>query len=168
LVNSFKKIAADRSSEDARTFAVGSYTEELLTSMRPVLKNFRQRVMLNCASDFEIRSYPGSYSQVINNLIMNALVHAYGRDDAGTVSISIKRERDAAIIAIADDGCGMDEETMKKIFLPFYTTRRAEGMSGLGLNAVYNTVTGRLGGSIRCRSVPGEGTEFTLEIPLSI
>lgn len=168
LVNSFKKIAADRSSEDARTFAVGSYTDELLTSMRPVLKNFRQRVVLNCAADFEIRSYPGSYSQVMNNLIMNALVHGYGRDDAGTVSISIRRERDMAVITVSDDGCGMDEETMKKIFLPFYTTRRAEGMSGLGLNAVYNTVTGRLGGSIRCRSIPGEGTEFTMEIPLSI
>ncbi|MGL4369722.1 MAG: ATP-binding protein, partial [Spirochaetota bacterium] len=64
-----------------------------------------------------------------------------------------------------DNGIGISEENISKIFNPFFTTRRGSGGSGLGLNIVYNIVTQTLRGSIECGSEPGKGTTFTIIFP---
>ena len=65
----------------------------------------------------------------------------------------------------SDNGVGIPEDQLSKIFNPFYTTKRGSGGSGLGLSIVYNIVTQTLGGSIECGSDIGGGTTFTIIFP---
>ena len=65
----------------------------------------------------------------------------------------------------SDDGAGMDGATLRRVFEPFFTTRRGSGGSGLGLYIAYNLVTRGLGGTIACDSAPGRGTRFAIEFP---
>jgi signal transduction histidine kinase len=69
-------------------------------------------------------------------------------------------------LSVGDDGKGIAAEHLDKIFDPFFTTRLGEGGSGLGLSIAYGLVTGMLGGRIAVTSAPGQGTTFTLELPL--
>jgi signal transduction histidine kinase len=66
----------------------------------------------------------------------------------------------------ADDGKGMSEEVRRRAFEPFFTTRRGTGGTGLGLHLVYNLVTQVLRGTVACKSAPGQGTQFTIRLPL--
>ena len=66
----------------------------------------------------------------------------------------------------SDDGKGIPEENLSKIFDPFFTTKRGQGGSGLGLHIIYNLVTQKLAGTIRCESKPGQGTKFIIMLAL--
>ena len=68
-------------------------------------------------------------------------------------------------LEFADDGVGMSARTLHQVFDPFFTTKMGQGGSGLGMNIVYNIVTGMLKGTIEVRSEPGHGTSVTLTIP---
>jgi PAS domain S-box-containing protein len=165
LVHSFKQVAADQTSDTRRRFRLKEYLEEILLSLRPKLKNTRHEVLLDCPDDLEVDSYPGSFSQVLTNLILNSLTHAYGVDQTGTLSIRVTRNAHDLRLVYADDGRGIPAGHRGRIFEPFFTTRRGQGGSGLGLHIVYNVVKQHLGGDIRCESHSGEGTTFTLDIP---
>jgi signal transduction histidine kinase len=69
-------------------------------------------------------------------------------------------------IRIADNGPGMNETTRKRLFEPFFTTKPVGKGTGLGLSIGYQIVVERHGGRLQCLSTPGQGTEFTIEIPI--
>jgi signal transduction histidine kinase len=69
-------------------------------------------------------------------------------------------------ITFSDDGCGIPEHVQRHVFDPFFTTRRNEGSTGLGLYIVYNLVTQQLGGRITLVSAPGQGTTIYMTLPL--
>ena len=98
----------------------------------------------------------------------NALAHAFDGRDSGEMRLSSRLLDDVhAEIIFADNGAGIREGDQKRVFDPFFTTKLGQGGSGLGMNIVYNLVTGVLGGEIRLDSRLGEGTKFTLRLPLS-
>jgi signal transduction histidine kinase len=70
------------------------------------------------------------------------------------------------IFTYSDDGRGIPPENLDKIFEPFYTTKRGQGGSGLGLHIIYNIVTQKLGGTISCESEVGVGTRFIIDLPI--
>ena len=114
-------------------------------------------------------SFPGALSQVLTNLVINALIHAYGEEQRGTIRIAAHPDGgDHVVIDFSDDGSGIPEDHLAKVFEPFFTTKRGEGGSGLGLHIVQSTVTGVLGGTLAVRSVSGQGTGFTLRLPRRI
>jgi signal transduction histidine kinase len=113
-------------------------------------------------------SYPGPYGQVLTNLVLNALVHAFPDRRAGAMRLVIRRSGpDHVEIEFADDGIGMGEETQRRAFEPFFTTRRSHGGTGLGLHIVFNIVTRRLGGRLRLDSALGRGTTLWIRLPLT-
>jgi len=166
LIRSFKQVAVDRSTEERRVFGLRDYLEEVLLSLKPHLKNSAIAVELFCDPDIELDSYPGAFSQILTNLVMNALLHAYDPGQAGNITITCAREGQRLRFAFADDGKGIAPEHLDKIFEPFYTTKRGRGGTGLGLHILYNIVTQRLSGTVRCESAPGRGTTFILDVPL--
>ncbi|MCB0132237.1 MAG: HAMP domain-containing histidine kinase, partial [Caldilineaceae bacterium] len=113
-------------------------------------------------------SYPGALSQVITNLVMNSLEHAFSDDVPGQIEIAVEGDADSVVIHYADDGRGMREQVRARIFEPFFTTARGQGGTGLGMHLVYNLVTQKLDGSIQCSSSPGTGTTFVLTLPSSL
>jgi signal transduction histidine kinase len=166
LVKSFKQVSVDQSNEEKRTFRLLDYIEDTLRSLQPTIKKTKQRTVVIGDHDLEVTTYPGAVSQIVTNLVMNSLIHAYDPDNEGYMIVNIQRNDDRLIIQYADDGNGMPEEVAEKIFEPFFTTNRSRGGTGLGMHIVYNLVTQKLGGTIQCSSVPGRGTTFILEFPI--
>jgi signal transduction histidine kinase len=122
--------------------------------------------VVHCPEDLVLDTYPGSLAQVLTNLVMNSLIHAFPAGKTGKLSIAVRRTLpDMLRITFSDDGRGIAPHHLSKIFDPFFTTGRERGSTGLGLHIVYNLVTARLQGSIDVESRPGQGTRFTIDLP---
>lgn len=168
LIRSFKQVSVDQTSEVRRQFNIKNYIEETLLSLSSKLKNTEHVVEVSCDESLEIDSFPGGFSQIITNLLMNALIHGYRANNAGHITITATKEENNLVLRFSDDGKGMEEEVRKKIFDPFFTTRRDAGGSGLGLHIVYNIVTQQFNGTIECESKLLKGTTFIITIPMEI
>lgn len=165
LIQGFKQVAVDQTSGERRAFDLATYIDEVLVSCRPMLRKTRHRVMADCPADLEVEGYPGALSQVLTNLVVNALTHAYGPDDAGTLCITVRQaDPDTVDVTFADDGHGIPAEHRDRIFDPFFTTRRGQGGSGLGLHIVYNLVTAVMGGTVTAESGDA-GTTIRIRFP---
>ncbi|MDF1881047.1 HAMP domain-containing protein [Sulfurimonas sp. MAG313] len=168
LIKSFKQVAVDQSSQETRTFLLYDYIDEILISLRPKLKQVKHHISVNGDNTLYIETVPGALSQVVTNLIMNSLTHAYDKDEEGTISFDIEVEDKKVLLRYKDDGKGMDENIIKHIYEPFFTTRRGSGGSGLGLSIVYNLVTQTMGGTMSCQSELNKGTQFEMIFPVKI
>ena len=104
----------------------------------------------------------GQVKQVVLNLITNAQ-QAMGL--SGTIAIELTRERDHALVRVADTGPGIAPDIIDRIFDPFFTTKRELGGTGLGL-ALSQSIAGAHGGTLSAASPAGGGAEFTLTLPL--
>ena len=166
LIRSFKMVAADQVSESRRSFNVREYIGQVLLSLRPKLKKTPHRVEVECDEALVIESYPGALSQILTNLIVNSLTHAFRENEAGLIRIEVAKNDGTLNLTYSDDGCGIAPEIQDRIFEPFFTTARAKGSTGLGLHIVFNIVTGTLGGTITCCSAPGQGTTFQVRMPV--
>jgi signal transduction histidine kinase len=167
LVYSFKQVAADQASGERRRFDVKIWLDELLTSLGPVLRKSGHQVVVECPLDLVLDTYPGSLAQVLTNLVMNAMVHAFEPGQHGELTIRVTERRPQAIrLVFSDDGKGIGPEHLPRIFDPFFTTGRDRGSTGLGLHIVYNLVTARLHGAIEVESHVGQGTRFIIDLPM--
>ncbi|MBT4040053.1 MAG: HAMP domain-containing histidine kinase [Rhodospirillales bacterium] len=165
LIRSFKQVAVDQTSEEARKINLLDYVDEVLESLRPQLKSTKHNILVEGTHDIVMDTHPGALSQIITNLIMNSIIHAYDEGDEGCIRIQVSKNGPSISIDYSDDGKGMSKEVSDKIFEPFFTTNRGSGGSGLGMHILYNQVTQTLGGSINLESTPGEGTAFRITIP---
>jgi len=165
LVQSFKKVAADQSSEEKRVFEMKNYLEQILLSLRPQFKRTPHQVRMDCPDDLILDSYPGAIMQIITNLVMNSLIHGFADGRPGEISIKVEQAGENVVLTYRDTGIGMDREQKERIYDPFYTTTRGSGGTGLGMNIVYNLVTQTLKGSIMLESSPGQGAVFYLTLP---
>jgi signal transduction histidine kinase len=166
LIQSFKQVAVDRSHAERRMFGLHEATDQIIASLRPVLKKAPIELKVDVPEGLVIDGYPGSYGQIITNLFLNAVNHAFQDGRPGTISVVAKlRGTDDIEIIFADNGTGMTPDVQRQAFDPFFTTRRNEGGTGLGLHIVYNLVTQQLGGRMMLESRPGQGTTFRIIMP---
>ena len=106
---------------------------------------------------------PTEIEQVLLNIINNSLDAMDSK--GGTIEITSRAEEDHVAVDIADDGSGISEDALSRIFEPFYTTKPVGKGTGLGLSICYGIVT-KMGGEIKVESVPGTGTTFHIYFPL--
>ena len=165
LVSSFKQVAVDQSSENRRQFNLKEYINEILLSLRPRYKKTEHTIEVSCEDDIELNSFPGAFSQILNNLIMNSLIHGFREMEKGTITVNISRQEKNILFVYRDNGRGMGPEEREKVFDPFYTTMRGKGGTGLGMSIVFNLITQTLKGGIECESSPGKGVVFTMKFP---
>jgi signal transduction histidine kinase len=166
LIQSFKQVAVDRSHAERRQFSLSEATDQIIASLRPVLKKAPIALSVDVPEGLVIDGYPGSYGQILTNLFLNAANHAFADGRAGAISISARpRGSDEVEIIFADNGAGMTPDVQRQAFDPFFTTRRNEGGTGLGLHIVYNLVTQQLGGRMMLDSRLGQGTTFRIIMP---
>jgi signal transduction histidine kinase len=167
LIQSFKQVAVDRSSDDRRAFDLKLATEQVIASVRARLLKSQSSLAVEIPSDIALDSYPGAYGQVLTNLIFNAVTHGFTDGPGGHMLIKARRlGMDQVEITFADDGSGIPQEVQRRVFDPFFTTRRPQGSTGLGLYIVHNLVTQQLGGRIELVSAPGKGTTICMTLPL--
>jgi signal transduction histidine kinase len=166
LIRSFKQVAVDQSSDQVRDIALAEYIDDTLRSLRPKFKRTKHTISVECDPDLRLRSIPGALSQVITNLVINSITHAFERTEEGHMRIVVKGDEHTVTIDYEDDGMGMPPMALRRLFEPFYTTKRGQGGSGLGANIVYNLVTAKLGGTISVDSKPGKGLQYHIRLPV--
>ncbi len=166
LIQSFKQVAADRNYSDQRSFDLGDLTEQVVMSLRPGLRKHNLTLNVDCQPNLTMNSYPGPYGQVLTNLFLNSVAHAFPNGRPGTVEIKVRESgKDNVEILFSDNGIGMSLDVRRRAFDPFFTTRRDQGGTGLGLHIVYSIVTNRLGGRLDLDSQPGGGTQIQIVLP---
>jgi signal transduction histidine kinase len=166
LIQSFKQVAVDRSHAERRLFSLSEATDQIIASLRPALKKASITLSVEVPEGLVIDGYPGAYGQILTNLFLNAAYHAFPDGRSGAISILAKpRGGDDVEIIFSDNGVGMTPDVQRQAFDPFFTTRRNEGGTGLGLHIVYNLVTQQLGGRMMLDSRLGQGTTFRIIMP---
>lgn len=166
LVRSFKQVAVDRASSGRRAFDLAALIAESLSVIAPRLRQSGHAVVVDCPAGLEIDSHPGALSQILVNLVVNALTHAWDEGESGRIAIAAAPVDGGQTVRLvfSDDGRGIPVQDKGRVFDPFFTTRRGRGGTGLGLHIVHNLATGPLGGSVRLEE-DGPGCAFTLIFP---
>jgi signal transduction histidine kinase len=167
LVSNFKQVAVDQTSAQRRSFLLAEVVTGNILTLTPTIQRTPYTVTHSVPPQLTLDSYPGPLGQVIANLINNAIIHAFDGRDSGQVVLTVSEEDDDWIsLQLRDNGNGIASHNLHRIFDPFFTTKLGVGGSGLGLHIVHNIVTDILGGRITVRSTVGQGTCFTLSLPL--
>lgn len=164
LVSSFKMVAVDQSSNEVREINLSNYLDEIMVSLRPMLKKMPHEIFIDCDESIRLYTIPGAISQVLTNLITNSIKHGFESKSKGHIYIKVE-DKGGVVIDYQDDGIGMKENELSQLFEPFYTTKRASGGSGLGAHLIYNLVTQSLSGKINVSSQVGKGLHFQISIP---
>lgn len=164
LVRTYKMVAQDQASEKCRDFMIHEYLEKVMLSLRNEYKNRNMEYTITGCDNLMIQSYPGYISQVLTQLLLNALQHGFSKDMKGEISIELSYEKGILNMRFKDNGVGIAPELHSRIFDPFYTTSRLTGRSGLGLHLVYNVINSRLKGSIRLEETE-KGASFICSFP---
>lgn len=170
LVQSFKQVAVDQSSAACYSFKVAENINQVVTSLKHKLKQGSSKVQVNvtCPEDLSIYSFPGSFTQIYSNLILNSLIHGFENwDGPREIYISIAQKGDFLTIDYKDTGKGIPEDIGNRIFDPFVTSKRGEGGSGLGTHIVYNIVKQLLKGNIQYIAET-QGAHFSIQIPYQL
>lgn len=165
LVGTFRQVAVLSNPAERRVFNLRSCIEQVIQSFGDRLPVDRVRLSVECPADLVINSFSGDWTSIFDNLIGNSLKHGIGENGRGCIGISVATDGAALKVDYRDDGAGMAPETLACVFDPFFTTNHQLGL-GLGMHLVYNLVTHRMGGSIRCASAPGRGVHFHIEVPI--
>lgn len=170
LVTSFKQVAVDQSSEMDRDIHIHSFMNDVLISVKPRrLDPERFPIHIHCPDNLTVRAKAGPLNQVLMNLIINSMVHAFDGVETGDITISFSMLDDTQLeMTYRDNGQGVPADISRKIFDPFVTTKRGSGGSGLGLHLVYNLVTQVLNGNIHFFSEEGKGAEFVVRFPVTL
>ena len=166
LVRNFKQVAVNQASSGRQKFDLLSTVNAIVALLSAGLHKTSHRLEIDIPEKIMMDGYPGPIEQIVSNLVNNALLHAFKDKEQGLMQLQARPVEDRVTISFRDNGCGMTPDVVQRVFDPFFTTRLGTGGSGLGMHICYNLVTGPLGGRIKVHSEPGQGSEFTLDLPL--
>ncbi|MFC3032642.1 response regulator [Pseudoalteromonas fenneropenaei] len=166
LIASFKDIVVGEFNEAVVELQLHHYLNDIKHLLMPKVKRTPHHIDIKCEPELAITTQAGSLSQVIINLVNNALLHAFANDSHGSITVSATQQQDCVMICIQDNGQGIDAELLPKVFDKYFTTRLGSGGSGLGLFIVRKLVEDKLAGSITLHSEKNQGSCFTLTLPL--
>lgn len=165
LINSFKRVAVDQTSERRRVFDLNILVQDILNALGPALRNARVEVQVDIPVGIAMDSFPGHLEQILSNLVMNSIHHGFDDQAAGHIVISGKLCEDKVELVYQDDGLGIAKELQHRVFEPFYTTKLGQGGSGLGLSIVYNLTHAIFKGHVALESEPGHGVRLVFSLP---
>jgi signal transduction histidine kinase len=166
MVKRFKQVAVRQSTQEQEAFSLAEAMQASVASLEPEWRRAGHTVEVEVREDVRVSAAPGFVFQLVNNLVMNALRHAFEPGRQGTVRFVVERTGPTtAAIGYSDNGLGMTEDVLKRIWEPFFTTKRGAGGSGLGMHIVWNLIVTDLGGSAKAVSAPGGGLQVHFEIP---
>lgn len=183
LIQSLKLVTEGKASSPRSRVGLRDYLSDIVLAVQVQPAAAGHQLSLDCPDGLALDTYPGALTEVLLALLTNAFAHAFEQepatvdvgepqDDAdrrpgGTVTVSVRMlGEDRVELRVSDDGRGIAPDIRPRLFQPFTTTRRGAGSMGLGLYAVFNLVTGKLGGEIDIDSEVGRGTSVVLRLPL--
>lgn len=161
LIENFKMISSDLITDTVNEINLKEYINYIVTNIVPKY-NTQYDFVVDIPESLLINTFPGALFQVFSNLIVNSIEHGF--KDGGQIKISGKSQEGFLEMDYYDNGKGIDEIIKEEVFLPFYTTKRSQGNTGLGLHIVYNMITQKLGGSIEIINDTDQGVHFKIII----
>ncbi len=168
LVQQFKSVATNQNSEHLGPVALYTELNNVIASLKPTFKHRKIEIINEVEPELVMTSFVGALTQVFTNLIMNSMYHGFGENDEGIIRISATREGELVRLNYLDNGKGMSQDVLDHLIEPFFTTRRAEGNSGLGMYITHNLVTQSLNGTLQIVSQLGQGVNFKIVLPLNL
>jgi len=168
LLTNFRQVAADQASEQRREFDLAKVVQEIIFTLTPTIKRHTHRVVVEIADGILMDSQPGPLGQIVINLINNAYLHAFEGRSNGVLTIRAAEEEGQVHLQFEDNGVGIPEENLSKLFEPFFSTKIGKGGTGLGMAIVANLVQRTLGGKLAVRSNVGQGTCFDIRLPVQL
>jgi len=166
LIKLFKQVATERASASRERFDLAGLVQDVVTLMGGTLKRTPHSIELAVDPGIEVDSYPGPLGQIVQNLVQNAVMHAFPHGLGGHIEIGARREASWVHLWVRDDGCGIPAKDIDHVWDPFYSTGRARGGTGLGLHICHQLAVDVLGGSIDILATgDGAGTTFELRFP---
>ncbi len=165
LLTSFKHVAVDQTSDKIRLINVSNYLDEIIQSIHPKLKKTNHCIKVHCDESIEIYSHPGAIAQIIINLIINSIMHGFENINRGEITIEIELHHSQLTLNYKDNGHGMNEKALEKLFDAFYTTKYGKGGTGLGTHIINNLVIDTLNGKISAHSEVEQGLSYHIVLP---
>ncbi|WP_064791599.1 hybrid sensor histidine kinase/response regulator [Shewanella woodyi] len=166
LIKKFKLVAVDVSTEELSNLNVIAHIDEIIIEILPALDLTHHQITIEGDKGIVVETYPETLKQVLKELLLNSITHAFEEDIKGHVMIKVEKVDERVRLTFRDDGCGIEADTLAMVFEPFFTTRRGSGASGLGLYIVFNLATHVLKGEVICNSTLGKGTEVIITFPI--
>ncbi|MGB3299232.1 MAG: ATP-binding protein [Phormidesmis sp.] len=165
---------------DSKAVDIHEGIDNTLMILQHRLKDCPERpaieVVRNYGSLPPVECYPGQFNQVTMNILSNAidaleLAHPKQGDalkkNSSQITIQTSLvDSDWIEISISDNGIGMPESVRRRIFDPFFTTKPIGKGTGMGMPISYQIVIEKHGGKLNCYSMPGEGTQFVIKMPI--
>lgn len=164
-LDAFKYITSDSATEKMVNLELGEFLKDLTSALMVKAEYVKYRLTFKCDNEIMTKSYPSVLTQIMTNLISNTVLHGFKNRENGNIEIKLEEDERYIIINYKDDGVGIAESDLERIFDPFFTTEYSKERIGLGLSIVYNYITVKLEGRIRCESEIGVGTKFVIQIP---
>jgi signal transduction histidine kinase len=165
IVNDLKDYAKDSSESEFEPLNINAVINSSLALLKSLLKKLANEI--ECELDPELPSVTGSY-QKLEQVIVNLIQNACESKDGKKVNLHIRSYNDPETqmvnVSVTDNGNGIPDTKLKHIHDPFFTTKRANGGTGLGLS-VSMGILKELKGEMHVDSVEGQGSIFTIKIP---
>lgn len=170
LVQDFKSLAVEPNDDDIRAFELLPLLHQVAQTQQAKLNERHVELSIQCPHSITIQSIPHAIANILNQLIENSLLHGFDTADHGKINIGVSLEQSGPLntlkIDYHDDGNGVDEQTLSKLFEPFYTTKRNQHCTGLGMLIIHNIIVHQLNGKIRCESELGKGMQIHIQLPM--
>jgi signal transduction histidine kinase len=166
LVRDFKQAAANQADETLCEYDIAQTTRALIASLHPETKKIPVVPRFDGPVTLMGTGYPGVLMQVLTNLIMNSVRHAFEGVAQPQIAIELSETDGQVEVIYRDNGVGVPAALHNRIFEPLFTTRRGRGGTGLGLNIVYNLVTQKMAGQLDFWSANQRGVTFRLRFAL--
>ena len=165
LVKNFKSVSVHQSSDNLLECDMHALLMEITGTVETMFKQQEYQIDFDVDRGLLIETYPGAWTQILTNLLMNSHLHGFEDQQGGNVKIVCFKDRDKLHFYYEDDGVGIPEGIIHQVFEPFITTKRGSGGSGLGLNILYNLVRSKLNGTVSVENLP-RGCKFKITCPL--
>ncbi|SIS75591.1 sensor histidine kinase [Neptunomonas antarctica] len=168
LVKRFKRLAIDRVSEDIVKFQLKQVVDDLLLSLHSRLKTAGVDAVFHSEKPITLCGYPGILSQILQNLIDNAMIHGLDQRRGARIVLAARVVESQVELTVTDNGSGIELDILDTIFDPFVTSNRSDGSTGLGLHLVHQWVTQLMSGSIRTETPEEGGCRFVIRFPTHV
>ncbi len=166
LLDNFNLIAADQDDTEVQTFDLIAYMQKMM--MLYDFEFIQSSIVYSYSGEkaLTIKSIPSYIALILLNLINNSLKHGFNNEGNGEITLQVDKDaKGGAKIIYSDNGKGMNKETLKQVFTPFFTTRSDREYVGVGMSTTYDLVKNKLSGDIKIDSKEGKGTTVTITLP---
>lgn len=163
-IQSFKRISVDQHQDRLASINLREYVQDIINTLGHSTPNKSYRVILSEGESPHLTTYPGTLAQILTHLISNSEKHAFEGVEDGIIEIGFKELGETVYLIYSDNGNGIPEPLLKKVFEPFFTTDPKDG-TGLGMHMVYNLVHHKLHGDIAVENGKSSGIVITISFP---